>query len=56
MMLPPPCFTVGDGIGQVLSGAWFPPYVTLGIQAKEFNPGVMQVKEDPKATWRKQSL
>ena len=26
-----------DGIGQVMSGAWFPPDMTLGIQAKEFN-------------------
>jgi hypothetical protein len=26
-----------DGIGQVMSWAWFPPDVTLGIQAKEFN-------------------
>ena len=25
-----------DGIGQVMSGAWFPPDVMLGIQAKEF--------------------
>ena len=23
-----------DGIGQVMSGAWFPPDMTLGIQAK----------------------
>ena len=27
----------GDGIGQVMSGAWFPQDMTLGIQAKEFN-------------------
>ena len=26
-----------DGIGQMMSGAWFPPDMTLGIQAKEFN-------------------
>uniref|UniRef100_A0A0E9XPA3 Uncharacterized protein n=1 Tax=Anguilla anguilla TaxID=7936 RepID=A0A0E9XPA3_ANGAN len=26
-----------DGIGPVMSGAWFPPDVTLGIVAKEFN-------------------
>ncbi|KAK3506956.1 hypothetical protein QTP70_033148, partial [Hemibagrus guttatus] len=26
-----------DGIGQVMSGAWFPPDMTLVIQAKEFN-------------------
>ena len=26
-----------DGIGQVMSGAWFHPEMTLGIQAKEFN-------------------
>ena len=26
-----------DGIGQMRSGAWFPPDMTLGIQAKEFN-------------------
>ncbi|KAL0162229.1 hypothetical protein M9458_041625, partial [Cirrhinus mrigala] len=25
------------GIGQVMSGAWFPPDMTLGIQANEFN-------------------
>ena len=25
-----------DGIGQVMSGTWFPPEVTLGIQAKGF--------------------
>ncbi|KAK3535326.1 hypothetical protein QTP70_007935 [Hemibagrus guttatus] len=35
MTLPPPCFT--DGIGQVMSSAWFPPDMTLAIQAKEFN-------------------
>ncbi|KAK3572260.1 hypothetical protein QTP86_029526 [Hemibagrus guttatus] len=26
-----------DGIGQVMSGAWFPPDMTLATQAKEFN-------------------
>src|SRR4029434_7221153 len=26
-----------DGIGQVMSDAWFPLDMTLGIQAKEFN-------------------
>ncbi|KAK3564608.1 hypothetical protein QTP86_023760 [Hemibagrus guttatus] len=26
-----------DGIGQVMSGAWFPPDMTLAIQANEFN-------------------
>ena len=26
-----------DGIGQVMSGDWFPPDVTLDIQAKVFN-------------------
>ncbi|KAK3550941.1 hypothetical protein QTP70_010125 [Hemibagrus guttatus] len=26
-----------DGIGQVMSGAWFPPDMTFAIQAKEFN-------------------
>ncbi|KAK3557583.1 hypothetical protein QTP70_030513, partial [Hemibagrus guttatus] len=26
-----------DGVGQVMSGAWFPPDMTLAIQAKEFN-------------------
>jgi hypothetical protein len=34
-MMLPPRFTVGMvGIGQVMSGAWFPPDVTLGIQAR----------------------
>jgi hypothetical protein len=28
--------------GQVMSGAWFPPDVTLGIQAKEFNLGFIR--------------
>ena len=31
-----------DGIGQVMSGAWFPPDVMLGIQAKEFNLGFIR--------------
>ena len=31
-----------DGIGQVISGAWFPPDVTLGIQPKEFNLGFVR--------------
>ena len=31
-----------DGIGQVMSGAWFPPDVTLGIQDKEFNLGFIR--------------
>jgi len=26
-----------DGIGQVMSGAWFPSDTTFAIQAKEFN-------------------
>ena len=26
--LQPPCFTIWDGIGQVMSGAWFPPDMT----------------------------
>ena len=26
-----------DGIGLVISGAWFPPNMTPGIHAKEFN-------------------
>ena len=36
-MMLPPCFTVWDCICQVMSSAWFPPDVTLGIQAKDFN-------------------
>jgi hypothetical protein len=32
-----------DGIGQVMSSAWFPPDVTLGIQAKEFNLGLISL-------------
>lgn len=35
IMLPPPCFIVGI---VLLSCAWFPPDITLSIQAKEFNP------------------
>uniref|UniRef100_A0A3Q1H1G4 Immunoglobulin domain-containing protein n=1 Tax=Anabas testudineus TaxID=64144 RepID=A0A3Q1H1G4_ANATE len=31
------CHLRVDGIGQVLSSAWFHPDMTLGIQAKEFN-------------------
>ena len=31
-----------DGIGQVMSGAWFPLDVTLGIQAKEYNLGFIK--------------
>ena len=31
-----------DGIGQLMSGAWFPPDVTLGIQAKELNLGFIR--------------
>ena len=31
-----------DGIGQVMSGAWFPSDVTLDIQAKEFNLGFIR--------------
>ncbi|KAI3364025.1 hypothetical protein L3Q82_010784, partial [Scortum barcoo] len=34
MMLPPPC---RDGIGLVMSGAWFPANMTPSINAKEFN-------------------
>ena len=40
MMLPPPCVAMlhlRDGIGQVISSAWFPPNITLGIHAKEFH-------------------
>ena len=31
-----------DGIGQVMSGAWFHQDVTLGIQAIEFNLGFIR--------------
>ena len=40
MMLPPSCFTVGEG--QVMSSAWFPPDLALGSQAKEFNLGFIR--------------
>ena len=33
-----------DGIGQVMSGARFPPDVTLCIQAKEFNLGFIKLE------------
>ena len=26
-----------DGVIQVITSAWFPPDITLGIQSKEFN-------------------
>ena len=32
----------GEGIGQVMTSAWFLPDVTLGIQAKEFNLGFIR--------------
>lgn len=35
IILPPPCFIVGIVLP---SCAWFPPDITLSIQAKEFNP------------------
>ena len=31
-----------DGNGQVMSGAWFPPDMTLDIQAKEVNLGFIR--------------
>jgi hypothetical protein len=31
-----------DGIGQVMSDAWFPTDVTIGIQAEEFNLGFVR--------------
>jgi len=31
-----------DGIGQVMSGAWFPSDTTFAIQAKEFNLGFIR--------------
>ena len=31
-----------DGIGQVMSGAWFPPDVMIGIEAKELNLGLIR--------------
>jgi hypothetical protein len=31
-----------NGIGKVMSSAWFPPDVMLGIQAKEFNLGFIR--------------
>ena len=31
-----------DGIGQVMSSAWFPPDMTLRIKAKQFNLGVIR--------------
>jgi hypothetical protein len=35
-------FHCRDVIGQVMSGASFPPNVILGIQAKEFNHGLIR--------------
>ena len=31
-----------DSIGQVMSGAWFPPDMTLRIEAKQFNLGFIR--------------
>ena len=33
-----------DGIGQVMSGAWFPPDMTLRIEAKQLNLGFITPK------------
>ncbi len=34
IMLPPPCFTVGTVLEQVMSRAWFSPNITLRMRAK----------------------
>ena len=41
MMLPPPCFTFGM-VWHGMSGAWFPPDMTLKIEAKHFNLGLIR--------------
>ena len=38
----PSPFSVGMGIGQVMRGAWFPPDITLRIEAKQFNLGYIR--------------
>ena len=34
-----------DGIGQEMSSAWFPPYMMLGIEAKQLNLGLNRTRE-----------
>ena len=54
MMLPPPCFTVGMVICQVMSvasTAWFPPDVMLGIQAKNLYFGFIRPKNLVNQIW-----
>jgi hypothetical protein len=43
MMLPTTMLHRKDGIGQEMSGAWFPPNLMPGIQAKEFNLGFIRL-------------
>ncbi len=55
MMLPPPCFTVGTVLGQVMSSAWFSPHIPLRIKAKKFYLGLIR-PENPSGVFLANSM